>query len=75
MYTLCTESPSSENEGTVFFQLNDRPHRVAQWVNQSFLLEEAITAKEELHLTFLSLRDSKLVTFNMTFSGEVRRPG
>ncbi|XP_022711587.1 Bardet-Biedl syndrome 2 protein homolog [Varroa jacobsoni] len=71
MYTLCSESPSSDNEGTVRFQLNDRPHRVAQWVNQSFLLEQEITAKEQLHLTFLSLRDSKLVTFDMDFSGQM----
>lgn len=72
MYTVCSESPSSEAEGTVKFQLNDRPHRVAQWINQSFLLEEEISAREDLHMTFLSLRDSKLVTFDMDFSGEVR---
>ena len=71
MYTVCLESPTSDTEGTVKFQLNDRPHRVAQWINQSFLLEEEVSAREDLHMTFLSLRDSKLVTFDMDFSGEV----
>ncbi|XP_018496842.1 Bardet-Biedl syndrome 2 protein homolog [Galendromus occidentalis] len=71
MYTVCSESPSSEAEGTVKFQLNDRPHRVAQWINQSFLLEEEVSVREDLHMTFLSLRDSKLVTFDMDFSGEM----
>lgn len=71
MYILCSQLPVPEPEGYVKFTINDRVQRVCIWVNQNFLLKEPLQAGNNLHLSFLSMRNQTPLVFTMDQSRQV----
>ncbi|XP_077549779.1 BBSome complex member BBS2-like [Haemaphysalis longicornis] len=71
---LLSEEPrgSDRPAGSVRFRVNDRPQRVAAWVNQNFLLPEDLHAQDQFRVSFVSLREElKPVTIGVLPNGEV----
>ncbi|KAL1437784.1 hypothetical protein MTO96_048633 [Rhipicephalus appendiculatus] len=70
-YLLLTEEPRDAPSGSVRFRINERPHRVASWVNQNFLLAEELQCQNSFRVSFLALRCLKPITIDVQNSGEV----
>ncbi|XP_065297098.2 BBSome complex member BBS2-like isoform X2 [Dermacentor albipictus] len=73
-YLLLSEKEPRDraSAGSVRFRINDRPHRVASWVNQNFLLpEDLCQAGTSFRVSFVALRCLKPITIDADASGEV----
>nr|XP_037289052.1 Bardet-Biedl syndrome 2 protein homolog [Rhipicephalus microplus] len=70
-YLLLPEGPRDTPLGSVRFRINERPHRVASWVNQNFLLAEELQYQDSFRVSFLALRCLKPITIDVQTSGEV----
>uniref|UniRef100_A0A4W4H8M2 Bardet-Biedl syndrome 2 protein homolog n=1 Tax=Electrophorus electricus TaxID=8005 RepID=A0A4W4H8M2_ELEEL len=68
MYDLHVDPSTPAPTGRVSFSISDRPQRVVMWLNQNFLLPEAISSPD---VTFTSLRGGGLLTISMRSSGEI----
>ncbi|XP_015781613.1 Bardet-Biedl syndrome 2 protein homolog [Tetranychus urticae] len=56
---------SSKPKGWVNFNLGEKVSRICLWLNRNFLLVEEFEYLENLDVTFISLRDNKLLIFEM----------
>ncbi|KAG7468698.1 hypothetical protein MATL_G00145570 [Megalops atlanticus] len=68
MYALNTEPNSTQPAGRVTFSINDRPQRVAMWLNQNFLLPEGTDTPD---VCFISLRQGAPLSIDMSSSGQI----
>ncbi|VDN93613.1 unnamed protein product [Brugia pahangi] len=72
MYALDTENVV-QPEGKAIFHINERPPRLAIWVNSNFLLTNEIVCEDDFNLTvnFISLRTSESLIIEMDGNGKV----
>ncbi|KAL4657039.1 Bardet-Biedl syndrome 2 protein-like [Arapaima gigas] len=68
MYDLHVDPVVPQPSGIVRFSINDRPQRVALWLNQNFLLPEGIDFPD---VKFTCLRGGGLLSISMQPSGEI----
>uniref|UniRef100_A0A0R3RVV6 Bardet-Biedl syndrome 2 protein homolog n=1 Tax=Elaeophora elaphi TaxID=1147741 RepID=A0A0R3RVV6_9BILA len=72
MYVL-NRGKTEQPEGKAEFQINERPPRLALWINSNFLLNDEIPCKDEFKLTvnFISLRNDEPLIVEMDENGKV----
>ncbi|CAG9533924.1 unnamed protein product [Cercopithifilaria johnstoni] len=72
MYALNTEN-AMQPEGKAEFHINERPPRLAVWINSNFLLTDEILCNDEFKLTvnFISLRNNEPLIVEMDENGKV----
>lgn len=60
--------------GRVQFTVQERPQRIAMWINTNFLLEEdlKVESKTEMEVNFVALRTNKGLQFTLDTNGKVR---
>ncbi|XP_019732446.1 BBSome complex member BBS2 [Hippocampus comes] len=68
MYDIAVEPSAPAPTGRVTFTINDRPQRVAMWLNQNFLLPEGVDSPD---VTFTSLRGGGLLSIRMASNGQI----
>ncbi|XP_061891432.1 Bardet-Biedl syndrome 2 protein homolog [Entelurus aequoreus] len=68
MYDIMTDPSGPPPTGRVTFSINDRPQRVAMWLNQNFLLSEGVDSPD---VTFSSLRTGGLLSISMASNGQI----
>ncbi|XP_077499227.1 BBSome complex member BBS2-like [Amblyomma americanum] len=69
---LLSEEPRDRPSGSVRFRINERPYRVASWVNKNFLLPEDMHQQEAFRVSFLALRQQcRPITIGVLDNGEV----
>ncbi|VDM10714.1 unnamed protein product [Wuchereria bancrofti] len=72
MYALDTEN-AVQPEGKAVFHINERPPRLAIWINSNFLLTNEIVCEDDSNLAvnFISLRTSESLIIEMDGNGKV----
>ncbi|VDN53969.1 unnamed protein product [Dracunculus medinensis] len=72
MFAVCVED-APEPEGIAEFIINEKPIRLASWINENFLLHDEITSDPDsaLAVKFYSLRTKELLFITMDCSGKV----
>ncbi|VBB27520.1 unnamed protein product [Acanthocheilonema viteae] len=72
MYAL-SENNAVQPEGKAEFHINERPSRLAVWINSNFLLTNEILCEDEFKLTvnFISLRNNEPLIIEMDENGKV----
>ncbi|XP_077451373.1 BBSome complex member BBS2 [Stigmatopora argus] len=68
MYDMTVDPSAPPPTGRVTFTINDRPQRVAMWLNQNFLLPDGIDSPD---VTFNSLRGGGLLCISMATNGQI----
>ncbi|XP_077372555.1 BBSome complex member BBS2 [Festucalex cinctus] len=68
MYDMVVDPSAPAPTGKVTFTINDRPQRVAMWLNQNFLLPEGVDSPD---VTFNSLRGGGLLSISMASNGQI----
>uniref|UniRef100_A0A0M3KEJ5 BBS2_C domain-containing protein n=1 Tax=Anisakis simplex TaxID=6269 RepID=A0A0M3KEJ5_ANISI len=72
MFALCNDTAPAP-EGNAVFTINERPPRLASWINENFLLCDEVGCEEDctLSVRFYSMRSAGMLFIEMDNSGKV----
>ncbi|VDK75096.1 unnamed protein product [Litomosoides sigmodontis] len=73
MYALNTANAAQPDDGKAEFYINERPSRLAVWINSNFLLTNEILCEgdSKLSVNFISLRSNEPVSIEIDGNGKV----